>query len=123
MPWSQLGAPSQGPAAINSSTMRQEEEAIAPLHTPTAHPYVRISANRILAHACQTYDNWRHNGGMRVLPSSAQIVAAQALLGIRQKELARLAKIHHGTLSRLESAGWAVAPGFASTVDKVVAVL
>jgi predicted transcriptional regulator len=58
-----------------------------------------------------------------ILPSSAQIVAARALLGIGQKELARLAKIHPGTLSRLESAGWAVAPGFASTVGKVVAVL
>jgi transcriptional regulator with XRE-family HTH domain len=44
-------------------------------------------------------------------------------LGIRQKELARLAKIHHTTLSRLESAGRAVAPGFASTIDKVVAAL
>ena len=60
---------------------------------------------------------------MRVLPSSAQIVAARALLGIGQKELARLAKIHHTTLSRLESAGWAIAPGFVSTVGKVVAVL
>jgi predicted transcriptional regulator len=58
-----------------------------------------------------------------ILPSSAQIVAARALLGIGQKELARLAKIHHTTLSRMESAGWAVAPGFPSTVDKVVAVL
>ena len=57
------------------------------------------------------------------MPSSAQIVAARALLGIRQKELARLAKIHHTTLSRLESAGWAVAPGFAGAIDKVVAVL
>jgi hypothetical protein len=27
------------------------------------------------------------------------------------------------TLTRLESAGWGVAPGFASTVDRVVAVL
>jgi predicted transcriptional regulator len=58
-----------------------------------------------------------------ILPSSAQIVAARALFGIGQKELARLAKVHHSTLSRLESAGWAAAPGFASTVDKVVAVL
>lgn len=57
------------------------------------------------------------------MPSSAQIVAARALLQVEQRELAQLAKIHVSTLVRLEGAGWNVAPGNATTIDRVVHVL
>jgi hypothetical protein len=40
-----------------------------------------------------------------------------------QRELARLAKIHVSTLVRLESAGWKVAPGNATTAERVLDVL
>jgi predicted transcriptional regulator len=60
---------------------------------------------------------------MKILPSSAQLVAARALLLMEQRELARLAKVHVSTLVRLEGAGWDVAPGNASTVTKITNVL
>jgi predicted transcriptional regulator len=60
---------------------------------------------------------------MRILPSSAQIVAARALLQMEQRELAQLAKVHVSTLVRLEAAGWSVAPGNATTIDRVLSVL
>ena len=42
---------------------------------------------------------------------------------MEQRELARLAKVHVSTLVRLESAGWKVAPGNATTIDRVLSVL
>jgi predicted transcriptional regulator len=46
---------------------------------------------------------------MRILPTSAQIVAARALLLLEQRKLAELAKVHVSTLVRLEGAGWETA--------------
>jgi predicted transcriptional regulator len=57
------------------------------------------------------------------LPTSAQIVAARALLLMEQRKLAELAKVHVSTLVRLESAGWEIAPGNATTVDRITRVL
>jgi hypothetical protein len=57
------------------------------------------------------------------LPTSAQIVAARALLLMEQRKLAELAKVHVSTLVRLEGAGWGVAPGNATTIDRVTSVL
>jgi predicted transcriptional regulator len=45
------------------------------------------------------------------------------MLELEQRELARLAKIHVSTLVRLEGAGWKVAPGNATTIDRVLDVL
>jgi len=58
-----------------------------------------------------------------MLPTSAQIVAARALLLMEQRTLADLADVHVSTLVRIEAAGWKVAPGNASTIDRIVSVL
>jgi predicted transcriptional regulator len=60
---------------------------------------------------------------MRILPTSAQIVAARALLLLEQRKLAELAKVHVSTLVRLEGAGWETAPGNARTIERVTNVL
>ena len=60
---------------------------------------------------------------MRVLPNSNQIKAARALLDLEQKQLAKLAKVDPTTLTRLEGAGANLAPGYASTIDRVVRAL
>lgn len=57
------------------------------------------------------------------MPTSAQIIAARALLQLEQRELARLAGVHVSTLVRFEGAGWKMAPGNATTVDRVLGVL
>jgi predicted transcriptional regulator len=61
--------------------------------------------------------------GVKILPTSVQIVAARALLELEQRELARLAKVHVTTLVRLEGAGWDVAPGNATTIARITTVL
>jgi transcriptional regulator with XRE-family HTH domain len=60
---------------------------------------------------------------MRIMPKSAQIVAARGLLGLEQRQLAELAGISPSTLVRIERARWKTAPGHTATVDRVVAVL
>jgi predicted transcriptional regulator len=60
---------------------------------------------------------------MRVLPSSVEIIAARVLLEMEQRELAQLAKVHVSTLVRLEGAGWKIAPGNATTIDRILTVL
>lgn len=60
---------------------------------------------------------------MRILPTSAQIVAARALLLLEQRKLAELAKVHVSTLVRLEGAGWEIAPGNARTIERITNVL
>jgi len=45
-----------------------------------------------------------------MLPTSAQIVAARALLLMEQRTLAKLADVHVATLVRIEAAGWKVVP-------------
>jgi transcriptional regulator with XRE-family HTH domain len=57
------------------------------------------------------------------LPTSAQVVAARALLQLEQRELARLAGVHVSTLVRFEGAGWKMAPGNANTIERVLSVL
>jgi predicted transcriptional regulator len=60
---------------------------------------------------------------MRVLPKSAQIIAARGLLGMEQRELAKLADISVSTLIRIESAGWGSIPGSMKSVNPVLEVL
>jgi predicted transcriptional regulator len=60
---------------------------------------------------------------MRVLPSSAQLVAARALLQLEQRELAELSGLHVSTLVRMEAAGWAVIPGTTTSINRVLDVL
>jgi predicted transcriptional regulator len=57
---------------------------------------------------------------MRIMPKSAQIVAARGLLSMEQRRLAELAGISPSTLVRIESAHWKTAPGHTGTVDRVV---
>lgn len=57
------------------------------------------------------------------MPKSCQLVAARALLGMEQRELARLAEISVSTLIRLEGAGWNAIPGNMSSIDPVLDVL
>jgi transcriptional regulator with XRE-family HTH domain len=56
------------------------------------------------------------------LPSSVQIIAARVLLQMEQRELASLAGVHVSTLVRLEGAGWRVAPGNATTIERILNV-
>ena len=60
---------------------------------------------------------------MRVLPTSVQIIAARVLLLMEQRTLAELARVHPSTMVRIEAAGWNVAPGNASTIDRITSVL
>ena len=60
---------------------------------------------------------------MRVLPKSVQLVAARALLGMEQRELAKLAGVSVSTLIRLEGAGWSGIPGSMKTVNRVLEIL
>jgi hypothetical protein len=62
-------------------------------------------------------------GGMKVLPTSVQIIAARVLLQLEQRELAQLAKVHVSTLVRLEAAGWRIPPGNATTIARITDVL
>jgi len=60
---------------------------------------------------------------MRVLPSSAQLIAARALLQLEQRQLADLAGLHVSTLVRMEAEGWNVIPGTTTTINRVLDVL
>jgi predicted transcriptional regulator len=60
---------------------------------------------------------------MRIVPMSAQLVAARGLLGMEQRELARLSDVHVSTLVRLEGAGWQPIPGTMRTISRVLDVL
>jgi transcriptional regulator with XRE-family HTH domain len=58
------------------------------------------------------------------LAQGAEFVTdASALLGMEQRELAKLADISVSTLIRLEGAGWSGIPGSMKTVNRVLEVL
>lgn len=57
------------------------------------------------------------------MPKSCQLVAARALLGMEQRELAELAGVSVSTLIRLEAAGWGEIPGSMKSVNPVLEVL
>ena len=58
-----------------------------------------------------------------MLPSSAQLIAARALLQLEQRQLADLAGLHVSTLVRMEAEGWNVIPGTTTTINRVLDVL
>jgi predicted transcriptional regulator len=60
---------------------------------------------------------------MRVLPTSAQLIAARALLQLEQRELAQLSGLHVNTLVRMEADGWKLVPGTTTTINRVLDVL
>jgi predicted transcriptional regulator len=60
---------------------------------------------------------------MRVLPTSAQLIAARALLQLEQRELAQLSDVHVNTLVRMEAHGWEMVPGTTTTINRVLGVL
>ena len=60
---------------------------------------------------------------MRVLPASAQLIAARALLQLEQRELAQLSGLHVNILVRMEADGWEMVPGTTTTINRVLDVL
>jgi predicted transcriptional regulator len=57
------------------------------------------------------------------LPTGRQIVAARALLGMQQRELAKLAKLDVTTLVRIEKSGTDPIRGQGASISAVITVL
>ena len=58
-----------------------------------------------------------------MLPASAQLIAARALLQLEQRELAQLSGLHVNILVRMEADGWEMVPGTTTTINRVLDVL